>query len=41
MKFGQYGREDGSLILINRSGALTVKILKRNVVFEAKETRTG
>lgn len=41
MKFGQFGREEGSLILVSQSGAMTVKILKRNVVFEVKETKPG
>lgn len=41
MKFGQFGREEGSLILVSQSGAMTVKILKRNVVFEVKELKPG
>ena len=41
MKFGQFGREEGSLILVSQSGALSVKILKRNAIFEPKETRAG
>ena len=41
MKFGQFGREEGSLILVSQSGALYVKILKRSVTFEVKESRPG
>jgi Bardet-Biedl syndrome 1 protein len=41
MKFGQFGREDGSLILIGQTGSLTVKILKRTAILEVKESRTG
>ena len=37
MKFGRFGREDNTLIMISKKGALTVKILKRTAKFTAKE----
>jgi Bardet-Biedl syndrome 1 protein len=41
MKFGQFGREDGVLIMVTRGGALSVKILKRSVNFEVKDMTPG
>ena len=38
MRFGQFGREDGALIMVSQGGALSVKILKRNVNFEVKDS---
>ena len=38
MRFGRFGREDGALILVSEGGALSVKILKRSVNFEVKDT---
>lgn len=37
MRFGQFGREDGALVLSTQGGALCVKILKRSVNFELKD----
>ncbi|XP_014667462.1 PREDICTED: Bardet-Biedl syndrome 1 protein-like [Priapulus caudatus] len=34
MKFGRYGREDSTLIMINKGGGLLIKILKRTAQFE-------
>ena len=41
MRFGRFGREDNSLVLIGQGGTLSVKILRRGVVFEPKETTPG
>ena len=41
MRFGQFGREEGALILVGQGGSLTIKILKRSVVFEPKDVRPG
>ena len=41
MKFGQFGREDGVLIMVTRGGALSIKILKRSVNFEVKDMTPG
>ena len=41
MRFGQFGREDNSLVLISQGGTLTVKILRRGVVFEPKDVTPG
>ena len=41
MKFGQFGREDGALLLVMQGGALAIKILKRTVNFEAKDPNPG
>ena len=41
MRFGRFGREDNSLVLIGQGGALSVKILRRGVVFEPKEATPG
>ncbi|PIK35714.1 putative Bardet-Biedl syndrome 1 protein [Apostichopus japonicus] len=35
--FGRFGREDSSLIMTTRRGGLSIKILKRNAVFEDKD----
>ena len=37
MKFGKYGRESATLVLVSQNGALTVMILKRTVKFMPKE----
>jgi hypothetical protein len=41
MKFGKFGREDSSLVLVTVGGSLTVKILKRTAQFEKMETAMG
>ena len=41
MKFGQFGREDGVLLMITQGGALSIKILKRSVNFEVKDMTPG
>ncbi|XP_067130781.1 Bardet-Biedl syndrome 1 protein [Centruroides vittatus] len=37
IKFGHFGREDNSLVMVTRSGALIIKILKRTATFETQE----
>ena len=37
MKYGKYGRESGTLVLVSRTGSLTIRILKRTVKFYPKE----
>ncbi len=39
MKFGKFGREDSSLVLITVGGALMVKILKRTAAFDKVESK--
>lgn len=41
LKFGQFGREDGSLLMVTQGGALIIKILKRTAVLEPKPTAVG
>lgn len=41
VKFGQFGREDGVLLMVTQGGALLVKILKRSVSFEGKDLTPG
>lgn len=41
MKFGRFGREDGSLLLVTQGGALIIKILKRSALLEIKEPSPG
>lgn len=41
IKFGHFGREDNSLVMITRSGALIIKILKRTAHFETQELTHG
>ncbi len=41
MKFGKFGREDSSLVLVTVGGSLTVKILKRTAQFEKVEAAVG
>lgn len=36
LKFGQFGREDGSLLMITQGGALIIKILKRTAPLQPK-----
>lgn len=37
MKCGRFGREDNTLVMVSRSGGLTIKILKRTAKFTVKE----
>ena len=37
MKYGRFGREDNTLVMVGRSGGLTIKILKRTAKFTIKE----
>jgi Bardet-Biedl syndrome 1 protein len=37
MKFGRFGREENTLVMVSRNGCLTVKILKRAAKFIIKE----
>ncbi|KAK1154916.1 hypothetical protein AOXY_G27943 [Acipenser oxyrinchus oxyrinchus] len=39
--FGRYGREDGTLIMTTKGGGLVIKILKRTVVFDEKDSTPG
>lgn len=41
MKYGKYGRESGTLVLVSRTGSLTIRILKRTVKFYPKEAAAG
>ncbi|KDO23995.1 hypothetical protein SPRG_10692 [Saprolegnia parasitica CBS 223.65] len=41
MVFGQFGREEASLVLVHKSGALTLKILQRNADLEGTSTSSG
>ncbi|XP_076024035.1 BBSome complex member BBS1, partial [Genypterus blacodes] len=41
IRFGRYGREDGTLILTTRGGGLMVKILKRTAAFEDRDSAPG
>ena len=41
MRFGQFGREDGSLITVNSNGALKVQLLRRVAKFNEKEVLAG
>lgn len=41
LRFGRYGREDGTLILVLRGGGLLVKILKRTASFEERDRAPG
>lgn len=41
MLFGQYGREDASLVLVQKGGALSLKILKRTASLEAISEAAG
>ena len=41
MRFGSYGREANALILTHKSGALTIKMLRRRVDFEKMSLTTG
>lgn len=40
MKFGQYGREDATLVLISKTGSLTLKILQRRAKLEPNSAET-
>lgn len=37
MRFGRFGREDNTLIMVTKSGALVVQILKRTAKFTVRE----
>lgn len=39
LKFGQYGREDGSLLMVTQGGSLIIKMLKRTAVLDDKESQ--
>jgi len=41
MKYGKYGRESGTLVMVSRQGTLTVRILKRTVRFSPKEVSSS
>ncbi|XP_062580137.1 LOW QUALITY PROTEIN: Bardet-Biedl syndrome 1 protein-like [Saccostrea cucullata] len=41
LKFGQFGREEGTLIMTLKGGGLMIKILKRNATFEEKDLSGG
>lgn len=41
MKYGKYGRESGTLVMVSRQGSLTVRILKRTVKFYPQEVNTS
>ena len=41
LKFGQFGREDGSLLMVTQGGSLIIKILKRTAPLEAKDSNPG
>lgn len=37
LKFGQYGREDGTMLMVTQGGALIIKILKRTATLDGKD----
>lgn len=39
LKFGKYGREDGSMLMVTQGGSLIIKILKRTASLDSKETQ--
>ncbi|XP_074644382.1 BBSome complex member BBS1-like [Tubulanus polymorphus] len=41
LKFGKFGREDGTMIMTTKGGGLIVKILKRTATFEEKDICSG
>ncbi|KAK0059786.1 Bardet-Biedl syndrome 1 protein [Biomphalaria pfeifferi] len=41
MRFGRFGREDGTLVMSTKRGGLFVKILKRTAKFEEKDKLAG
>lgn len=41
MKFGRFGREDASLLLVTQGGALIIKILKRTATFDVRDPNPG
>ncbi|XP_033734846.1 Bardet-Biedl syndrome 1 protein homolog isoform X2 [Pecten maximus] len=41
LKFGRFGREDGTLVMTTRGGGLVLKILRRNATFEEKDISAG
>lgn len=41
LKFGQFGREDGSMLMVTQGGALIIKILKRTASLETKDVHSG
>ena len=41
MKFGRFGREEASLLLVTQGGSLIIKILKRTANLDVKELTPG
>lgn len=41
MKFGKFGREEASLLLVTQGGSLIIKILKRTASLEVKDLAPG
>ena len=41
LKFGQFGREDGTMLMVTQGGALIIKILKRTASLENSDMHTG
>jgi hypothetical protein len=41
MKFGSYAREDATLALVHRRGALSLKVLARNANLESTDVSAG
>ena len=41
MKFGSYAREDATLALVHRRGALSLKVLARNANLESTDISAG
>ncbi|XP_021370593.1 Bardet-Biedl syndrome 1 protein-like [Mizuhopecten yessoensis] len=41
LKFGRFGREEGTLVMTTRGGGLVLKILRRNATFEEKDISAG
>ena len=41
MRFGQYGREDSTLIIVHGRGSLTIKIWRRNAAIDSLGSATG
>ncbi|KAF0726601.1 hypothetical protein Ae201684_015223 [Aphanomyces euteiches] len=41
LMFGQFGREEASLVLVHKTGALTLKILQRNAELDGNATSVG
>ena len=41
MRFGRFGREDNTLVLVSSTGTLHMKILKRTAHFDNLEMASG